>query len=132
MSKRVRKQALLLSVTRGKRGERALEERQLGGDEKMVAPTAGTQESVIAILDEEGDGQEKQIRLNLGVGLSDRPLAMQDGRLIQFIPRLPGRWFVELEQDIEEEVFDYENEEAVEEVEMGQWRPVQKGGKLVV
>ncbi|KAJ1149877.1 hypothetical protein NDU88_002676 [Pleurodeles waltl] len=88
VSKRVKKQALLPSVTSSKQGERALEEGQLGGDYKMAVPTAGTQESIITISDEEDDGQEGQISLDFGVGLPVRPLSTKDSRLMKFIPRL--------------------------------------------
>ncbi|KAJ1173600.1 hypothetical protein NDU88_005429 [Pleurodeles waltl] len=54
MSRRIRKQALLPLETKGKRGETALEERQLGVEKKMEAPTAGTQETVITISDDQG------------------------------------------------------------------------------
>ncbi|KAJ1204726.1 hypothetical protein NDU88_000164 [Pleurodeles waltl] len=85
---RVRKQALLPTVTSGKRGENALEEGHLGGEEKMAAPTAGNQESIVIISDEEDDGQGEQMSLDFGGGLPVRPLSTKDGKLMQFIPRL--------------------------------------------
>ncbi|KAJ1098497.1 hypothetical protein NDU88_003608 [Pleurodeles waltl] len=190
MSRRAKKQALHPSVTKGKRGKRALEERLLGVEEKMAAPTAGTRESVITISDDEGDVQKEQTSLDMGIGLLDRPLVMQDGRLEEQVlarrlgraacrQRMPvrvrassghrpeervrpgaacptlreafgpsfgiqevypvvqgepstsrGAGFVELEQDIEEEVLDYEDGDEAEEGEIVQQRSVQKGVKL--
>ncbi|KAJ1091513.1 hypothetical protein NDU88_004634 [Pleurodeles waltl] len=166
MSKRFKKQALLPSVTRGKRGERALEEGHLGGDDKMAAPTGGTHKSIITTSDEEDDGWEEQISLDFGGGMPVRPSSTRDGRLMRFILRTSagreerfarhrgdasgpgfgiqevypvtegepstsqGAGFVELGQDIEKELLDYEEE--TQGADRRHRRSVHKGCKLDV
>ncbi|KAJ1106707.1 hypothetical protein NDU88_004107 [Pleurodeles waltl] len=73
-SRRIRKQALLPSEYNGERGERALKERSLGGEDKMAAPIVGDREAIIVISDED-EGQGEQMGLESGSCRTVLPLA---------------------------------------------------------
>ncbi|KAJ1174471.1 hypothetical protein NDU88_006292 [Pleurodeles waltl] len=88
MLRQSRNQALLPSENSGERGDRALEERHLGGEGKMAAPTRKSQGSITIVSDDEGEGQGEQMSVDFESGLPARPLYTKDGRLMQFILRL--------------------------------------------
>ncbi|KAJ1174297.1 hypothetical protein NDU88_006119 [Pleurodeles waltl] len=83
VSRAVRKQALLPLETMSERGERALEEKPLGVALKKVAPTAVNRGMVIVVSDEEDEALMEE-----GIEVVNMPVMMQDGRKLQFIPRL--------------------------------------------
>ncbi|KAJ1170339.1 hypothetical protein NDU88_002217 [Pleurodeles waltl] len=85
--RRMKKQALLPLESNDERGERALEQRSLGGPSKMAALCIGDSEVIIVISDEE-KRQDEQMVLDSSSCGPVLHLASGADRLRQFIPRI--------------------------------------------
>ncbi|KAJ1216724.1 hypothetical protein NDU88_004323 [Pleurodeles waltl] len=85
---RGRNQALPTLENSGERREPALEEKDLGGAGKMAATTDTSQDSIVIISDDKGEGQGEQMSEDCGGGLPTGLLYSRDGRLMQLVPRL--------------------------------------------
>ncbi|KAJ1192054.1 hypothetical protein NDU88_001366 [Pleurodeles waltl] len=126
-------QALLPFETSKERGETSLEESHLGAAFRRAAPMVQHQDILLVVSDEEEEVQAAAGGSDSGVEMVNMLMIVQEGRMLQFIPRLvirmlhkPGVDFVE-NYAFEEEVLDYEEGDEPEEGEIVQQTEEKKG-----